>query len=128
MALITCTHCGKQMSDRVDVCPHCGEMSEEKKRTVQKKRKKRLIISIPLFIFSLIIIFLSADFLYWVIHSASYYGEFDWGYFLLFLLLGLISLGLFIYHLTDRSKTYKIMAIFIYIITFVGGILFENYY
>lgn len=43
MALINCTHCGKQMSDRVDVCPHCGEMPEAKKEATQEAIQKKKI-------------------------------------------------------------------------------------
>lgn len=44
MALITCTHCGKQMSDRADVCPHCGKIAE--KKLIVYKEQKDLLLSI----------------------------------------------------------------------------------
>lgn len=53
MALIKCPECGKQISDKAEVCPHCGmevqivlaEIREKEKRQ-RKKRKKRIFISI----------------------------------------------------------------------------------
>lgn len=40
MALITCSHCGKQMSDRADVCPHCGVINKEKIEIKQNRERK----------------------------------------------------------------------------------------
>lgn len=52
MALIKCPECGKQISDKAEVCPHCGiEVQKvlaevrEKQRIQRKKRRKRIIIS-----------------------------------------------------------------------------------
>ena len=53
MALIKCPECGKQISDKAEVCPHCGiEVQKvlleirEKQRIQRKKHKKRIIVSI----------------------------------------------------------------------------------
>jgi hypothetical protein len=53
MALINCPECGKQISDKAEMCPHCGiEVQKvlveirEKQRIQRKKRKKRIIVSI----------------------------------------------------------------------------------
>lgn len=55
MALIVCKHCGKQMSDRADVCPHCGEISEAKEIELQHKKKRRKILLILLTIIGAIL-------------------------------------------------------------------------
>lgn len=41
MALIVCTHCGKQMSDLAEVCPHCGVVTEAEKGRNKKTREVR---------------------------------------------------------------------------------------
>ena len=52
MALIKCPECGKQISDKAKVCPHCGievqrVLAEirETQRIQRKKRRKRILIS-----------------------------------------------------------------------------------
>lgn len=59
MALIKCPECGKQISDRAEVCPHCGievqrvlaeirekeKQQQEERRQSRKKRRKHIIIS-----------------------------------------------------------------------------------
>lgn len=56
MALIKCPECGKQISDKAEICPHCGievqkilEEIREKKRLLQllqKKRRRRILIPV----------------------------------------------------------------------------------
>jgi uncharacterized OB-fold protein len=41
MALIKCPECGKQISDKAEVCPHCGV---EARKELAKNREKRSII------------------------------------------------------------------------------------
>ncbi|MBR0319371.1 MAG: zinc ribbon domain-containing protein [Spirochaetia bacterium] len=56
MALINCSECGKQISDKAYTCPHCGAPLDQSSKTAKpKKRKKKwLIILIVLVIFALI--------------------------------------------------------------------------
>ena len=48
MALIKCTECGKEFSDRAAACPNCGCPTDiilediEKEKSIQQKRKQRL--------------------------------------------------------------------------------------
>lgn len=53
MALIKCPDCGNPVSDKAVICPHCGidvqkllPEIREKQRLQQKKRRKRIIISV----------------------------------------------------------------------------------
>lgn len=44
MALIKCPECGKQVSDKALVCPHCG--IDEQKALAEIREKRRMIISV----------------------------------------------------------------------------------
>lgn len=49
MALIKCKECGKEMSDTVKKCPHCGYVNKELKKEknfIQKNKKLIIIIGI----------------------------------------------------------------------------------
>lgn len=48
MALINCKECGKEMSDTLKKCPHCGYINQDlKNETLEKiKTNKRLLITI----------------------------------------------------------------------------------
>lgn len=44
MALIKCEECGKKISNKAKVCPHCGvEIDEEPLLSVQKEVKKDVL-------------------------------------------------------------------------------------
>lgn len=61
MALIRCKECGKEMSDTVRKCPHCGYVNKERKKeqaTQVKeslKSKKGLIISIVIILVVIVV-------------------------------------------------------------------------
>ena len=44
MALIKCSECGKEISDKAHHCPHCGNFY--RKRTLQTKKEKSLAFKI----------------------------------------------------------------------------------
>ena len=46
MALIKCPECGKQISDKAEVCPHCGVEARKELAKIQEKRS--IIISVIL--------------------------------------------------------------------------------
>lgn len=122
MALTTCPHCGKQMFDRADVCPHCGEMTATKKQSIQKQKKKRLIIGIPLSIISLFAMFLSAG----MFSEISYYalnnnGSLldNWDGLLISLVALFISFALFCFRLVGKTKKYKTLAFLAYIVLYL---------
>lgn len=50
MALITCKHCGKQLSDFADACPHCGGLTDAKQQTVKQTRRKKMKNAIGIFL------------------------------------------------------------------------------
>lgn len=50
MALITCKHCGKQMSDYADVCPHCGGLTDAKQQTVKQTQQTKMKNAIGIFL------------------------------------------------------------------------------
>lgn len=60
MALIKCPECGKEMSDTLNSCPHCGYVFNKKN---SNKTKKKYIIGIPIILCVLIIISICIFFL-----------------------------------------------------------------
>lgn len=54
MALINCPECGKDMSDSLKKCPHCGYKIKNEKKLVDKKKIKKLIIPIVILLAVLI--------------------------------------------------------------------------
>ena len=55
MALIKCSECGKEISDKAHHCPHCGNVY--RKRTLQTKKEKSLAFKILIPIISSIAAF-----------------------------------------------------------------------
>lgn len=46
MALMNCPECGKEMSDTISSCPHCGfKLSKNKKSKNEKKNNKKFILA-----------------------------------------------------------------------------------
>lgn len=63
MALIKCNECGKEISDTLNTCPHCGIEIKTKKNVVKDNNNKRfdileigIIIALSLFTLSMLII------------------------------------------------------------------------
>ena len=114
MALITCTHCGKQMSDRADVCPHCGKITEKNQIVYKERKDLRLsIISCICFIISygfayefakgnLYYLFIMRWFEVRHITYTSLFWHFI-GYMFYIVPLALVVLGI-VFHCKNKSK------------------------
>lgn len=51
MSLIKCSECGKEISDKAEVCPNCGNTSTPK--GVFRKRVTGTVVTIQLIVFSI---------------------------------------------------------------------------
>lgn len=112
MALITCSHCGKQMSDRADVCPHCGKMPEVRALQQKENENNRLAsISCLFWLLSYIsIIFVNGCWhgnakssLIWLFYRADFVET------LIFTLPTLVAI--ITYYLVRKSKSTKYQRI-----------------
>lgn len=57
MAIIKCEECGKDMSDTLRRCPHCGAKQKKQGKKMKSKSKKKLIGAIAsLFIILLLVV------------------------------------------------------------------------
>ncbi len=98
MALIKCSECGREISDKASVCMNCGNPIENNECIKENKVEKYDIISLCGFIISLIAIFVSL-----------------WG---LFTILGLVLSIIGFINVTNNN--YKLLSVVGIIVSGVG--------
>lgn len=98
MALIKCSECGREISDKASVCMNCGNPIENNECITENKVEKYDIISLCGFIISLIAIFVSL-----------------WG---LFTILGLVLSIIGFINVTNNN--YKLLSVVGIIVSGVG--------
>ena len=69
MALMNCPECGKEISDQVNNCPHCGFPVNNKKDEGSNKKKKVIPVVIAAIVLLLI---LAAFFIYKFVYKGSF--------------------------------------------------------
>lgn len=82
MALIKCVECGADISDKAEICPHCGCPildSVENKRKIVKRKIKRIVITIIAIMVVCGIVFCSITGIKLYNKKVGYYNNLKWG-------------------------------------------------
>ena len=61
MALIQCSECGKEISDQISACPHCGYPVQKQTDENKGKNKKKLLL--PVIIAGIILVLIAIIFI-----------------------------------------------------------------
>ena len=72
MALIQCSECGKEISDQIAACPHCGYPVQKQTDENKGKNKKKLLL--PVIIAGIILVLIAIIF---ICYKFVYKGSFE---------------------------------------------------